>query len=34
MRAGTEWPSVPTTADLWTGIFPVIRHGFTPSTTP
>jgi hypothetical protein len=34
MRAGTDWPSVPTTADLWTGLFPVIRHGFTPNTTP
>ena len=34
MRPGTDWPSIPTTADLWTGIFPVIRHGFTPNTTP
>jgi hypothetical protein len=27
MRSGTKWPSIPTTSDLYVGVFPAMRHG-------
>lgn len=30
MRDGLDWPSVPATGDLYTGVFPTFRRGFSP----